>query len=118
MQSVEAISVEAKDEYVQFIIVDFEFYVPLSMMFFLERRPIIPMIAPGYLLKSITTSMCTFYEKLFIQRALESSGYQGDSPQYSKMMKSTYISKSVKFLVGSLFPNISSMPMSSNWWFF
>jgi hypothetical protein len=101
---------------VHIVTVDFEFYVPLSIMVFLERRPIIPIIAPGHLFKSITASMCTFYEKLFIQRALENSGYQVDSPQYTKIMKVTHISKSVKFLVRSLVPDISSIPMSSHRW--
>ena len=83
-----------------FIGVDFEFYVPLAMLFFLSGLPLIPMLAPGHLLKSVTVATFKFYEMLFVRQHLQSLGYMFGTPAYNKIMAGQHISKSIKLHVG------------------
>ena len=76
--------------------VDFEFFVPLVYSFFIKGLPLIPLIAVGHLLKSVTTSIFKFYEMLFVQLGLKAGGYTPGKPAYNKLMSGSHISKTIK----------------------
>jgi hypothetical protein len=99
---VQAISTAANGKHPMFISVDFEFYIPLAMFFFLSKQPLVPMIAPGHLLKACTVSMMSFYEMAIFRPHLQALGHEPDTPKYKKIMGGGHITKSIKVMVKAL----------------